>query len=267
MKNMLHTVHHFTLFFAPIQLCARKGPSRNLIASSLIVGLGIVSILVIISSSVSIAGKVKERPVENGVLSVVQEMVSAFRRVEDYTCDVETIYYQRWQNESGYERYRFKFYFKRMKKIRVDFSQPYPGSTVIYSEGNEEATVIPFRFLPGLNLHISLKNPMLTTPTEQRLDQTDMGYFIDFISRSLKEKDKKNGELSEDEERIILFIRALDYLHGEKMEKYRIVISKKNWLPTRIERYELDGTPVESIQIKNYAINTHLDDHLFRPWE
>jgi outer membrane lipoprotein-sorting protein len=108
---------------------------------------------------------------------------------------------------------------------------------------------------------------MLTTPTGQRLDQTDMGYFIDFISRSLKEKDKKNGELSEDEERIILFIRALDYLHGEKMEKYRIVISKKNWLPTRIERYELDGTPVESIQIKNYAINTHLDDHLFRPWE
>lgn len=264
---MLHTVHHFTLFFALIQLCARKGPSRNLIASSLIMGLGIVSILIIISSSVSIAGKVKGSPIENGALSVVQEMVSAFRRVEDYTCDVETIYYQRWQNESGYERYRFKFYFKRTKKIRVDFSQPYPGSTVIYSEGNEEATVIPFRFLPGLNLHMSLKNPMLTTPTGQRLDQTDMGYFIDFISRSVKKIEQKNGELREDEEKIILFIRALDYLNGEKMEKYRIMISKKYWLPTRIERYELDGTPVESIQIGNYSINTHLDDHLFHPWE
>jgi outer membrane lipoprotein-sorting protein len=157
----------------------------------MIIGLSIVSVLVIVFFSLSVAAKAKERAVENKVLAVAQEMTSAFQRVEDYTCDVETIYYQSWQDESGYERYRFKFYFKRTKKIRVDFSQPYPGSTVIYSEGNEEATVIPLRFLPGLNLHMSLKNPMLTTPTGQRLDQTDMGYFIDFISRSLKKKDKK----------------------------------------------------------------------------
>ena len=161
---MRHTVHHFILFFASIQLCDREGPTRKRIASSLIMGLGIVSILTIVSSSVSRAGKVNESPIEGGILFVVQEMVSAFQRVEDYTCDVETIYYQRWENESGYERYRFKFYFKRAKKIRVDFSQPYPGSTVIYSEGNEDATVIPFRFLPGLNLHMSLKNPIPQPP-------------------------------------------------------------------------------------------------------
>jgi outer membrane lipoprotein-sorting protein len=230
-------------------------------------GLGIVSILIIISSSVSIAGKVKERPVENGVLSVVQEMVSAFRRVEDYTCDVETIYYQRWQNESGYERYRFKFYFKRMKKIRVDFSQPYPGTIVIYSEGNEKATVIPLNFLPSLRFNISLKTPMLRTPSGQRLDQTDMGYFIDFVFWSLKKIEQEDVELRDDGEKITFFLRALDYINREKMEKYRIMISKKNWLPTRIERYELDGTPVESIQIRNYSINTHLDDHLFHPWD
>lgn len=264
---MPHTVHHFVRFFAPNQVCDREGAPRKLVASSLIMGLGIISILIIISPSVSIAGKVNERPTERGVLPIVQEMVSAFQRVNDYTCDVETIYYQRWQDEGGYERYRFKFYFKRAKKIRVDFSQPYPGSTVIFSEGNEEATVIPLRFLPGLNLHMSLRNPMLTTPTGQRLDQTDMGYFIEFISRSLKEINKKNGQMREDEEKIILFIKALDYLHGEKMEQYRIVISKKNWLPIRIDRYELDGKPVESIQIRNYSINTHLDDHLFHPWE
>jgi outer membrane lipoprotein-sorting protein len=51
------------------------------------------------------------------------------------------------------------------------------------------------------------------------------------------------------------------------MEKYRIVISKKYWLPIGIERYKLDGTPVESMQIRNYSINTHLDDHLFHPWD
>ena len=255
------------VFLGTIHLRGQESCDRYFMASRMIIGLSIVSILVIVFFSLSVAAKAEERAIEDKVFAVAQEMRSAFQKVEDYTCDVETIYYQSWQDESGYARYRFKFYFKRAKKIRVDFSQPYPGSTVVFSEGNEEATLIPFRFLPGLNLHMSLKNPMLTTPTGQRLDQTDMGYFIDFISRSLKKVDKKNGELREDEEKIVLFIKALDYLHGEKMEKYRIVISKKNWLPTRIERYELDGTPVESIQIKNYVINTHLDDHLFHPWE
>lgn len=264
---MPHPVHRSISFFGPIHLHAQQRSDRNFIARNLMKGLGIVSILIITSFSGSIAGKAKERSIENGILSVVQEMVSAFQRVEDYSCDVETIYYQSSQEETGYERYRFKFYFKRTKKIRVDFSQPYPGTIVIYSEGSEKATVIPFNFLPGLRFNISLKTPMLRTPTGQRLDQTDMGYFIDFVFRSLKKIKQEDVELREDGEKITFFLKALDYINREKMEKYRIVISKKNWLPTRIERYELDGTPVESIQIRNYSINTHLDDHLFHPWD
>lgn len=213
-----------------------------------------------------VTSKAHEHYGKKRVHLVAQKMASAFQKVEDYTCDVETIYYQRWQDESEYARHRFKFYFKRTKKIRLDFSQPYPGSTVIYSGGKEKATVIPFRFLPGLRLYMSVKNPMLKTPTGQRLDQTDMGYFIDFVSRSLNKIEQEDGELREDGEKITFSLRAFDYINGEKMEKYTIVISKKNWLPIRIQRYELNGTPLESIQIRNYSINTHLDDHLFRPW-
>jgi outer membrane lipoprotein-sorting protein len=236
-------------------------------AGRLIIGPRIFSILIIVFFSLSVSAIAEEGSAENKLLGVAQEMASAFQRVEDYTCDVETIFYQSWEHETGYERYRFKFYFKRKKKIRIDFAEPYPGSTVIYIEGNEEATVIPLRFLPGLNLHMSVKNPMLMTPTGQRLDQTDMGFFIDFVFRSLEKMEQEDGELREDEEKIILSIKALDYLRGERMEKYRIVISKKNWLPIRIERYELDGTLVETIQMRNYSINTHLENHLFHPWD
>jgi outer membrane lipoprotein-sorting protein len=233
----------------------------------LIIGAGMVSILIILLFSLSIPVKAKERGIENKLLAVAQDMASAFQRVEDYTCDVETIFYQSWQDGTGYERYRFKFYFKRKKKIRVDFAEPYPGTIVIYSEGKEEATVIPFGFMPGLKFNLSLKNPMVKTPSGQRLDQTDMGYFIDFVFRSLKKIEQEDGELREESEKIMFFLNALDHINREKMEKYRIVISKKNWLPVGIERYELDGTLVESMQIRNYSINSHLDDHLFHPWD
>jgi outer membrane lipoprotein-sorting protein len=215
----------------------------------------------------SIAAKAKDRSIENRILDVAQKMASAFQSLEDYTCDVETIFYQGGQHGTGYERYRFKFYFKRNKKIRVDFTEPYPGTIVVYSEGKEEATVIPFGFMPGLKFNLSLRNPMVMTPSGQRLDQTDMGYFIDFVFRSLKKIEQEDGELREEREKVTFLLNALDHVNREKMEKYRILISKKYWLPLGIERYKLDGTLVESMQIRNYSINNHLDDHLFHPWD
>ncbi len=216
----------------------------------------------------SIAAKAKDHSIENRVLAVAQEMASAFQRLEDYTCDVDVTYHQNWGGEKKTKgRYRFKFYFKREKKIRVDFSEPYPGSIVLYSKGNEKAIVIPFNYWPGLKFKISHNHAMLKTPTGQRLEQTDMGYFIDFVLQSLQKVDQVDHQLKEGEEHMTFWLRALDYVHWKRVEKYRIVISKKYWLPVEIERYELDGTPVESIQIENYSINTHLDDHLFHPWE
>jgi outer membrane lipoprotein-sorting protein len=223
--------------------------------------------LMIVLLPMSIAAKTKDRSIENRILAVAQKMASAFQSLGDYTCDVETIFYRGGQHGTGYERYRFKFYFKRNKKIRVDFSEPYPGTIVIYNEGKEGATVIPFGFMPGLKFNLSLKNPMVKTPSGQRLDQTDMGYFIDFVFRSLKKIEQKDGELGEESEKITFSLNALDHINREKLEKYRIVISKKNWLPIGIERYKLDGTPVESMRIRNYSINTQLDDHLFHPWD
>lgn len=265
---MPHPVHHFISFLRPTPLGAQQSCDRNFIASHLIVGSSIVSITVIIFLSLSVAAKAEDYPRENKVLVVAQEMASAFQRVEDYTCDVEVTYHQGGRDEKKTnDRYRFKFYFKREKKIRVDFSEPYPGTIVLYSKGNEKATVIPFNYWPGLKFNISHNHPMLKTPTGQRLEQTDMGYFIDFVLQSLQKVDQVDHQVNEGEEHMTFFLRALDYVHWKRVEKYRIVISKKYWLPVEIERCELDGTPVESIQIRNYSINTHLDEHLFQPWE
>jgi len=60
---------------------------------------------------------------EDRILAVAQHMEAAFKGVEDYSCEVEQIFYQ---NGAENQRYRFKFYFKKGKKIRVDFSHPHP---------------------------------------------------------------------------------------------------------------------------------------------
>jgi len=199
---------------------------------------------------------------EDRIVAVAQNMEAAFKRLEDYSCEVEQIFYQ-----DGVEnqRYRFKFYFKKEKRIRVNFSNPHPGLTVIYNDDETEATVLPFRSLPALKFRLSVDNPLLKTLAGQRINQTDMGYFIDFLSKNLKNVDQKENTFYEDEQRVEFLFWAMDYVEGRSLEKYRISISKKYWLPIRIERYGPEGKLLEVSDIRNYALNAHLEDRFFLP--
>lgn len=203
-----------------------------------------------------------ERPDENRIPAVLQKMESAFKTMEDYTCEVEQIFYQDGVED---QRYRFKFYFKRDKKIRVDFSHPYPSLTIFFEEGDTEATVIPFRFLPGMKFRFSIDNPMIKTLAGQRIDQTDMGYFMEFIFKNMKKVKQREDEFYEDGEQIKFVLWAKDYIEEKYPEKYRITISKKNWFPIHIERYNLEGKRIEATDIKDYKMNTHLENKLFHP--
>jgi outer membrane lipoprotein-sorting protein len=196
------------------------------------------------------------------ILTVAQKMETAFERVVDYTCEVEQIFYQ---EEKENQRYRFKFYFKKEKKIRVDFSHPYSGMTILYNVNEKEATVIPLPSLPALKIQLSIDNPLLRTLAGQRINQTDMGYFIHFIFDNLNKVEQKEIILLEDDQRVEFLFWALDYIEGKFLEKYRVSVSKKEWFPIRIERYGSEGKLLEVSDIKDYRINTYLADKLFQP--
>jgi len=198
---------------------------------------------------------------EDRILAVAENMEAAFKELEDYTCDVEQIFYQ-----DGVEnqRYLFKFYFKKEKKIRVDFSRPHSGLTIFYHDEDSEVTVMPLRSL-GLKFRLSVDNPLMKTLAGQRINQTDMGYFIKFMFKNLRSVKQKENDFQEDNERVEFLFWAMDYIKEKFPEKYRISISKKYWLPIRIERYNLEDSRLEVTHIKNYALNADLQDKVFIP--
>jgi len=189
-------------------------------------------------------------------------MQAVFEGVGDYTCEVELIFYQEGSED---QRYRFKYYFKKEKRIRVDFYSPYPTLSLFYGSTGGEVVAVPLRQVGLIKFHFSPNNPKVQTIAGQQIDQTDMGYFIEFLSENAKKVPQEEDELEEDEDQVRFWFRALDYVRGKEIEKYRIFISKENWLPIRIERYTLDGKPLELSVIKNYTINTRLEDKLFIP--
>ena len=199
---------------------------------------------------------------DDRILAVAQNMEASFEQLVDYTCEVEQIFYQ---NGAENQRYLFKFYFKKEKKIRVDFSQPHSGLTIFYNDADKEATVRPFRSLSPLKIRLSVDNSLLKTLAGQRINQTDMGYFIRFMFRNLRSVQQKENEFREDDERVEFLFWAMDYIEEKVPEKYRISISKKYWLPIRIERYNLESRRLELTDIRNYVLNAGLNDKFFVP--
>lgn len=197
---------------------------------------------------------------ENEILAVVQRMISVFENVEDFTCETEVTYYKEGVED---KRWRVKFFFKKEKKFRVDFSSPYKGVSIFYRGGDEKLIVRPFRFFPALSFSLSIDDAIARTPSGQRIDQTDVGYFIRFVFNNLRSIEQRENEFQDDGERIQFLFWALDYIEGKSLEKYRVFVSKKNWFPLRVERYDHEGKLVELIVFKNHTINSHLEDTLF----
>jgi outer membrane lipoprotein-sorting protein len=222
----------------------------------------LVFLIAFVLLAVLSSGSSSEGTDKNQIVTIIQKTASAIKEMEDYTCEVEQIFFQ---NGAEDQSYRFKFYFKRKKRIRVDFSHPYSSLTIFYGDGEKEATVVPFRSIPSLRFRFSIDNPMIKTLAGQRIDQTDMGYFIDFMSKNIQRVKQREDEFYEDGEQVTFLFWAKDYIEEKSNEKYRVSISKKHWLPIRIERYSLEGMPLEITDIKNYLINSHLEDKLFNP--
>jgi outer membrane lipoprotein-sorting protein len=137
--------------------------------------------------------------------------------------------------------------------------------TVIYKEGEDKATIIPLRSSPEIRFRFSVDSFLIKTPTGQRIDQTDIGHLLGFLSKNLQRVRQEEAQTQEDDEKVSFFVWALDYVEEKTLEKYRISVNKKIWLPSQIERYRLDGKLIEVTHILNYSVNSRLDDKIFNP--
>jgi outer membrane lipoprotein-sorting protein len=198
----------------------------------------------------------------NRIRETLEKVKNHFQKLEDYSCEVEQVYFQK---DGEIRHFFFTYYFRADGRIRIDFTFPQSGATLFYRKGEPEATILPVRFLPGLRFRWSIQSPFLRTYTGQGLEQTDMGYFIDFLERSLAETRQPDFDFKEEREDLVFWILARDYLQGKDLEKYRITLSKSIWLPLQIERYSLENSPIEKSLLRNYILNARPGDPFFRP--
>ena len=185
------------------------------------------------------------------IVALAEKMISVVEGVEDFQCNTEIQYFREGKE---YKRYRFVFFTEKSGTVRLRFSRPYPGVSAFYKKGDEKVTVQPFRFLPIVKFRLSLTNPRVISPSGQRIDQGTMEYLIQFFYDNCDVIRKNDGQFIEEGDKIDCMFWAKDYTGKEELNRYRLVVSKKNWFPARIERYNQKEEPIEVITFNDYEI-------------
>lgn len=192
----------------------------------------------------------------------MERLESRFQELEDYSCEVEQRYFE---NGEETQRVFLNYHFRKDGRIRIDFSHPQSNTSLFYRKGEAKATVLPIRSVPWLRFRLAVHGVLLKTHTGQRVDQTDMGYFIEFLKRGFAETRRPDFGISRGGETVVFLLWTRDYLRGKDPEKYRIVLSTATGFPLEIERYSEENRPIEKTRIGNYVLNARPGDEFFLP--
>jgi outer membrane lipoprotein-sorting protein len=200
-------------------------------------------------------GKDRER-----ILEVGNRIEEAYGKLQSYACDIEGIYFK---SGREFERYVFRFYFRKPDRFRIEFSRPYSGVTIFYSEGEKELTSRPLAAFPSVQFRFSVSNPLFKSPSGQAVNQMHLRYFLGFLRDNARTLPQENADFKYVGESLSFWLNAKDYVEGKLPERYRIYIDSRLWLPSRFERFGLAGTPLEFTIFTNYRINPALDGAFF----
>ena len=195
-----------------------------------------------------------EKSSGHNIVALAEKMISIVGEVEGFQCKTEIQYFKEGKE---YKRYRFTFYTNQSGEIRLRFSRPYPGVSAFYRKGDDKITVQPFRFLPIVKFRLSLTNPRVISPSGQRIDQGTMEYLIQFFYENCELIQQRESKYADKGDEIDCTYWAKDYTgrEGENLNRYRLIVSKENWFPTRIERFDPEGLPIEVITFDEYEIH------------
>lgn len=194
------------------------------------------------------------------LLTVVRNIGTAIRQLDDYTCDVESIYFR---NGREKDHYRLKFHYRKPNLYRLDFSLPFPGISVFYTDGEETLVAGPSGILTAFRFRFSIDNALVKSPGGQRVDQLSLRFFKDFLLRNIRRVRQDDPAYRETETEVSFRLNALDFVEDKVPERYRIVIARKSWLPLRFARHDADGNLLETTNFTDYRINTGLSRQLF----
>lgn len=189
---------------------------------------------------------------------LLKKIEAAYLGMDDYRCRLLS-------NKGDGNEESMEYYFKKPKKIRMELITPHRGAILTYRSGEPLVYISPFSWFRRFILSFRLDNPMVMSSNGHRVDESDIGSFIDTILRHaiLRQEASLLDTNPDISDTYLIKIDLKDEVRG-RPNKFKVWIDKKILLPVRINSYYPDWRLLESVTFKDLTINSGLSDDIFR---
>jgi len=192
--------------------------------------------------------------------AVLKRMESAYELVKDYRAQVQVVLAA---ENAGRRTEKFVYTFKKPRQVRIDFKTPQPGTILSFPDDKGKVWVRPWGWR-SLDLRLPPDSFLLSSPSGQRIDQTDFGLLIRNMSRSIEEGRRGPLEILEEDQCVRIRVLAENHFSDGKVTRYEFVIDRNTILPAEIEERTPGGVFERRITFRNLVINTGVPDAFFR---
>ncbi|HXF65663.1 MAG TPA: sigma-E factor regulatory protein RseB domain-containing protein [Burkholderiales bacterium] len=159
-----------------------------------------------------------------------------------------------------------RYSYKKPGFVRMDFVQPHKGAVLIYSPLTRKVRLWPFG--TGLfSLSLSPDNPLVQSPTGQRVDRSDIGALLDNVKAL-----QRNGESAVLGEEIVAGKKTLRIAVTGKgrpatgnVQRYDLWLDSITLLPLKVVSRDARGDVIETVLMDDLDINVELGNELFDP--
>ena len=135
---------------------------------------------------------------------------------------------------------------------------------MVYPDRNGKVLVKPQGLLSIFTFHLELDDPRLGSPSEQRLNQTDLGLLIKNMRHSVTDQRRGPISISEGKDTIQIQVLADDHFREGVETRYGFLISKELWLPIEVDESTADGVQEGRIIFRKLRTNINVPDSLFQ---
>ncbi|HWX23351.1 MAG TPA: hypothetical protein VN578_25910 [Candidatus Binatia bacterium] len=188
-------------------------------------------------------------------------MEAAYDKVEDYQAEVEVIWFE---DDGSIKSEKSLYTHKKPKWIRIDLLSPRAGMILVYPDRNGKVLMKPQGLLSRLTLHLRVDDPVLQSPSGQRMNQTDLGLLIKNIRHSVTDQRRGPVSLLEDKDTLQIQVLADDHFRKGVETGYQFLISKELRLPVEVGMSTTNGVQEGRIIFRNLRTNINVPDDLFQ---
>jgi outer membrane lipoprotein-sorting protein len=194
-----------------------------------------------------------------GTVDPISTALAHYRTIDTYQATIRSF--------RGTQGEIIRYHYQQPGLIRMEFIQPHAGAVLIYKPEKKRAYLWPFGSTRLPPLALSPDNPLIQSPTGQKVDHSDVGSLLENIQAL--QQDGASEVVGEEpvgkNDSLHIVVTGKSNATLGNVHRYHLWLDSKNGFPVKVVSYDLHNNIIETVVLEDIQINPVFPARFFNP--